>query len=232
VRRLLFALVAMGLLLVVADRVGASVAERAVASDLQASGLGGDPVVDIHGVPFLTQALRGRYEQIVVTARDVPAGEVRFAEFEATLIGAQVSVSQALRAGAGAVPVDALRARALVPYDELGRRSEATDVRVEPAAEPDRVRVTGSVEVLSRTLSVATVSRVELDRGEVLVTAESVDVGNDAVSGALSRALEGKLDLRLPIEDLPYGLVPSGLEVTPRGIRVDAFATQTVITPR
>lgn len=231
-RRLLFALVALGLLLVVADRVGASVAERAVSRDLEASGLGGDPVVDIRGVPFLTQALRGRYEEIVVSARDVPAGELRFAEFEATLIGAQVPVSQAVRGGAGSVPVDALRARALVPYDELGRRSRATDVQVEPAAEPDRVRVTGSVEVLGRTLSAATVSRVELDRGEVLVTAESVDVGNDAVSGALTRALEGKLDLRLPIEELPYRLVPSGLEVTPRGISVDAFATQTVITGR
>ena len=229
-RKLLVALLVLALLLVVGDRVGATMAERAVARELAGSGLGGEPAVDIRGTPFLTQALAGRYDEVVVMAQDVPAGELRFSEFEATLRGLQVPLSQALSGDVASVPVDVLEARALVPYDELAQRSGAADVTVEPVG--DRVRVTGRVEVLGRTLMAATLSRVELDGSDVVVTAESFDVGNQTLSAVLTRALTGKLDLRLPIEGLPYGLEPIALEVTPGGILVDASAADTVLTAR
>lgn len=228
-RRLLVALVVLGLLLVVGDRVALSLAERAVARELAGSGLPGS-VADIRGTPFITQAVAGRYDDVFVQARDVPAGEVRFAEFEATLTGVQVPLSQALSGDVSAVPVESLRGRALIPYDELAQRVGATDVRVEPAGE--RVRVTGSVEVLGRMLSVAAVSRVRLEGSDVFVTAEELDVGNATLSGLITRALDGKLDVRLPITGLPYGLMPTGLELTDRGVVVDASATDTVLTAR
>lgn len=227
-KKLLVGLVVLALLLVVADRVGLALAERAVAQELAGSGLGGDPEADIRGTPFLTQAVAGRYDEVVVEARDVPAGELRFSEFEATLSGVQVPLLQALSGGVEEVPVESLSARALVPYDELAQRAAAADVRVEP--DGDRVRVTGTVEVLGRTLSAATVSTVELDGGDVVVTAEEFDVGSQTISSVLTRALAGKLDLRLPIEELPYGLQPTGVDVTPRGVVVDASATDTVVT--
>lgn len=226
-KRVLVALVVLALLLLVGDRVAATVAERAVARELAGSGLGGAPVVDIRGTPFLTQAVAGRYDEVVVRAQGVPAGELRFAQFEATLAGLELPLSQALSGQVSAVPVDSIRARALVPYDELAQRSAAAEARVEPVG--DRVRVTGTVEVLGRTLSAATVSRVELVGSDVVVTAEEFDVGNETLSGVLTRALAGTLDLRLPIAGLPYGLEPTAVDVTPRGVRVDASATDTVI---
>ena len=229
-RKLLAVLVVLAVLLVVADRAGAAYAEGVVAREVAASGLGGTPAVEIRGVPFLTQAVAGRYEEVVVQARDVPAGDLRFAEFEATLTGLRVPLSQALSGEVDAVPVDGLRARALVPYDELARRSRAADVSVEPVG--DRVRVTGRVEVLGRTLSAATTSRVELEGDDVKVTAESFDVGSETVNGVLTRALTGKLDFRVPLEALPYGLMPRSVDVTPGGILVEAFAADTVLTAR
>jgi hypothetical protein len=228
VRKLLLAVLVVAVLLVVGDRVGASLAEQAVARELAGSGLGGELLVDIRGTPFLTQAVAGRYDQVVVQAEDVPAGELRFSQFEATLRGLQVPLSQALSGDVAEVPVESLRARALVPYDELARRPRAADVTVEPVGE--RVRVTGRVEVLGRTLSATTLSRVELDGDDVVVTAESFDVGNETISAVLTKALTGKLDVRLPIQDLPYGLDPTAVDVTPVGVLVDAFATDTVLT--
>ncbi len=153
-RKLLLAVLVLAVLLAVGDRVGESMAERAVARELAGSGLGGSPMVDIRGTPFLTQAVAGRYDEVVVQAQDVPARELRFSQFEATLRGLQVPLSQALSGDVAEVPVESLGARALVPYDALARRSAAADVTVVPVG--DRVRVTGSVEVLGRTLSAAT----------------------------------------------------------------------------
>ena len=227
-KRLLGAVVVALLLLVAADRIGATLAERAVSRDVAASGIGGEPAVDIRGVPFLTQALRGRYDEVVVSAKDVPAGEVRFAEFEATLMGLSVPLSQVLSGDVSSAPVELLKARAVVPYDELARRSEAADVRVEPVG--DRVRVTGRVEVLGRTLSAATDSTVELEGSDVVVTAETFDLGNETVNKVITRALEGRFDVRVPLTNLPYGLAPTAVDVTSEGIAVKASARNTVIS--
>ena len=226
-RRLLVGVAVLALLLLAGDRVDLVLAERAVARELAASGLTGDPTVDIRGFPFLTQAVDGRYDEVVVTAQDVPAGEVRFSEFEATLSGLEVPLSQALSGDVGDVPVETLDARVVVPYAALARRSDLGDVRVEPAG--DRVRVTGTAQVLGRSLSASAVSRVDLDGSDLVVTAETLDVGDDGISSLLTRALAGRLDLRLPVRGLPYGLEPRALEIADRGVVVDASARDTVL---
>ncbi len=222
-------LIALGALLVVADLAASGAVERGIAARVQQSGgLPARPEVEVRGRPFLVQALRGRYDEIVVRAQDVPTGQLRLAEFEATLAGAQVPLSGALSGDVSAVPVEALRARVLVAYAELGRRLGAAEVDVQPAG--DLLRLTGRVEVLGQSLSVAAESTVALSEGAIVVTAQSFDVGSEAVNDLLTQTLRGQFDLRIPVEGLPYGLVPSGLEVTERGLVLDAFASDTVIT--
>lgn len=224
---LLLTLLLLGVALVAADRVGVVLAERAVAERLAETGLPGASV-EIRGVPFLTQAVRGSYDEIAVSARDVPAGEVRLASLEATLVGLRAPLREVLGGELTAVPVDALRATAVLPYAELGRRTPAAEVTVAPAGE--RLRITGRVEVLGQTLSAATESSVALAGDEIVVTAESFDVGSGVVNTLLTRALQGVFDLRLSLAALPYDLVPSGLAVTERGIVLSAFASDTVLT--
>ena len=66
-RRLLIVLVVLAALLVVADRVGVVVAENRLAGQIQQQlVLDSKPDVSIHGIPFLTQAIRGRYKDIRV----------------------------------------------------------------------------------------------------------------------------------------------------------------------
>jgi hypothetical protein len=227
VKRLLALVVLLGLLLVV-DRAGASFAARAVAQQAQVeAGLAAPPEVSIGGFPFLTQALAGRYDEVRVRAADVPAGEVRLDGFDATLTGVEVPLRAALSGDVTAVPVEAVRAQALVAYAELTRRSGDRQLSVAQAG--DRVRVTGEVDVLGRTLSAAAVSRVEVDGGDLVVTAEAFEVGNEAVDALLSRALRGRLDLRVPIAGLPYGLEVTGIEVRATGVTVLASAGRTVL---
>ena len=75
VRWLIISAVGLIVLLVVGDRVGAAIAERIAADALQSSQhLDSRPEVDIGGFPFLTQLISGSYDEITVTAENVPLG--------------------------------------------------------------------------------------------------------------------------------------------------------------
>lgn len=228
-KRLLVTLVVLAGLLAVADRVAATVASNAVADQVRVSAELASADVSIGGFPFLTQALGGRYDSVSVVARGVAAGEVTVDRLEATLTGVSVPLSDVLSGSVDEVPVASVRATALVAYDELARRSGDRQLTV--AAAGDRLRVTGSVSVLGQTMTASALSTVRVDGGAIVVTAASYSVGAAGASEAISRALGGRFDLRIPVTGLPYGLQVSGVSVTPTGVEVDATAGATVLVP-
>lgn len=220
-------LVLLALLLAV-DRAGAEIAGRAVAAQARvAAGLAAEPEVTVGGFPFLTQALGGRYERVEVRAEGVATSDLTLRRLDATLTGVRVPLSAAVSGSVDSVPVERVTARALVGFDELSRRSGSRRLVVSAAGK--QVRVTGRVDVLGRTVSAAAVSRVEVVDGALVVTAQSIEVGNAAADDVLTRALRGRLDLRIPVTDLPYGLQVSGVEATAQGVVVLASARATVL---
>jgi len=228
VRRLLVACVVLAGLLLVADRGLAAVAQRTVASEVQAAaGLPAEPDVDLGGFPFLPQALAGRYDRVEVGARAVPAGELVLDRLDAVLLGAQVPLGEAVSGSITRVPVEQVTARALVGYDQL--EQQAADRGLTFAPDAGRLRVTGTVEVFRQELAAVAVSRLEVVDGALLVIADSFEVGSDLADSLLSGALEGRFDLRVPVQDLPYGLSITDVEVTADGVVVLAEASNTVL---
>jgi len=228
VRRLLSVLLVLLVLTAVADRVGALLAGRVVAGQLQsAAGLPEQPDVDVRGVPFLTQALAGRYERVEVRATGVPAGELTVTELTATLTGAQVPLEDVLSGAVEEVPVEVIEAQVLLSYDVLSRRSGDRQLTVRP--DGDRVRVQGSVRVLGQTLAATAVSTVTVEGGALVVSAQEFEVGNEAADAALTRALRGRLDLRIPVSDLPYGLRLQSIAVQSDGVALSALARDVVL---
>jgi hypothetical protein len=74
---LLVVLLVLGAGLVAGDLVASGVAERSIAQRVQQSGgLPERPEVEVRGRPFLLQALRGRYDDVVVRSAEVPAGQL------------------------------------------------------------------------------------------------------------------------------------------------------------
>lgn len=222
-------LVVLAGLLAVADRVAAAVAANAVADQVVAAADLVSADVSIDGFPFLTQALGGRYDSVSVVARGVVAGDLTVDRLDATLTGVSVPLSDVLSGAVGQVPVASVQATALVGYDELARRSG--DRRLTIAPEGDRLRVSGTVSVLGQTVSASALSSVRVDGGAVVVTAQSYSVGDAAASAAVTDALGGRFDLRIPVTDLPYGLQVSGVRVSPAGVEVSAAAAGTVLVP-
>ena len=217
-----------------ADRGAAALADRALTRELQReAGLAAPPDVDIRGVPFLTQALRGRYERVDVTARDVPAGEVQGTEVRlqtltATLRGARVPLSAVLSGTVAAVPVDRVDAEAEVPYDVFARSSGGRRLTV--SQDGDRLRVRGQVRVLGRRLSGEAISRLSLDDDVLLVTPEAFDVGGELADRLVTRALGDRFDLRVDLGDLPYGLRVDDVRVQADGVVVSAVAVGPVLS--
>lgn len=229
-RRFLIFLIFLLLLLVVGDRVAAGFAARAVASELRsAAELPKPPGVDISGVPFLTQAAAGRYQRMDVRAERVPAGGLTFSELTATLTGVRVPLSDVLAGDVGEVPVEAIDARVLLAYDALSRRSG--DRRLTVTSVGDRLRVTGSVRVAGRDVEATATSALSLEGEDLVVTAEGFEVGNAAADALLTRALRGRLDLRIAVGELPYGLMLRSVEVEPSGVALRASARDVVLMP-
>ncbi|MCU1674024.1 MAG: uncharacterized protein JWN77_2137 [Frankiales bacterium] len=211
-------------LLVGADRVAAVVAGRVVAGQLQSAGeLSVKPSVSFGGFPFLTQAVRGRYSAVEVSASDVAAGGERLSQFDADLAGLRLPLSAALSGNVARVPVDGVDARVVLSYADLQRRLR--DRRLALAAGPSGLlRVTGTVRVLGRDVSAAALSSVRLSGTSVVVTAQRFE------GGGISVPLGNRLDFTVRIGKLPYGLALSGVRVTPGGIEATARGRNTVLT--
>ena len=229
-RKLVITLLVVVGLLVALDRVGLLVAERAVATEARTSGgLAVDPAVKIKGFPFLTQALRGSYDEVEVSAHGIMRGGVTLRSFTADLRDVQVPFADAVKRQLAQVPVSRLTATAVIAYADISfARGVDRKLVVAPSGD-GLVRVTGSVSVLGETLSATALSSVRLDGRTVVVTAKRFEVGGKAADAALASALAGRLDLRVPVGALPYGLVLTGLTITKDGIVLTAEAGPTIL---
>ena len=216
----------LALLLVVGDRVGEGVAEDALADQLTEE-LGSRPTVEIGGFPFLTQAVRGRYDEIRAEAPRVQQGAIALADVRSVLRGVQVPLSDAVGGRVDEVPVEELTATGLVSYDDLEAASGADDVQLEP--DPAGVRVTGRLRVLGQDLPASAVSQLTLDGDVLVVTASSVEVGGQGAPEQVSAALRGRLDLRIPVPELTYGIELWQVQAGPDGVTVQGSARDVVL---
>jgi hypothetical protein len=205
--RLVVLLLVLTALLVVADRLAVRAVERDVAARLADAGrLPTAPEVDVRGTPFfLTQAVQGRYDDVVVRAEGVRAGNLRVRHFVAQLRGVELPLRDVVTGEVDAVPVASLTARAVITYADLSEAVVDRGLRVSPAG-GGRARVTGGVRVLGQNLEASAISRATLEGRTIVVTAERFEVGNTVADAVLSRALGNRLDFRLDLGPLPYGL--------------------------
>lgn len=225
---MLTTLVALLVLLVAADRIALFVAERAVAAQLQTSGsLSTRPDVTVRGIPFLTQAFAGKYDDVELSASEVTAGGGRLSRLEATLRGVHVPLSDALSGSVDTVPVDRLRATVLMSYADIDQQLRDRRLSVSPAGED--LRVTGSLTVLGRRLSVSAVSSATVAGSSIVVSAKRFEIGHAAADRAVTAALAGRLDFVVRIGPLPYGLKITGVSVRPDGVVATANAAGTVL---
>ncbi len=122
-RRLLIVIAVLLVALVVADRGLAALAGATLADRVRdAQGLQSRPDVNFEGFPFLTQALGGTYDKIVVRANDVsgPSG-LTLDHLDVTLRRVHVPISQLVGGRVGSVAVDGVEATGRLGLGTLER---------------------------------------------------------------------------------------------------------------
>lgn len=225
-RLLLVAVLLFGLA-VLGDRVAVGVAEGRVADELAAAGgFAVAPEVDIAGFPFLTQAVRGRYDDVRISLSAEQLGRPG-TRADIALHGVRVPLSSVLSGSVGSVPVDRIDGTATVSYkllsDQLGRDTTLT-------REGDGVRITRTVEILGRQLPLVADGRVTLEGSDLVVDVDKASgAGVDVPAWLLERTADA-LDLRYSVADLPFGLQLTGVAPAEGGVEVRVGAMDTVLT--
>jgi hypothetical protein len=229
-RRLLIVLVVLAALLVAADRVGVVVAQNRLASEIeQQLDLDRKPDVSIRGIPFLTQAISGKYKDIRVQLPDVDAGDVQNVAIDARLQGTHVSLSDALGGKVDKIPVDRISGTLLIPYDQLAKASGISGLTI--TRQGDSLRLTGSVQVLGRPIKAEAVGRVEVNDGQIAINAEEAKVAGIPVPQAVLDEAARLLSFRVQPRNLPLNLRITAVRLADSGPLVDAVSDDVVLRP-
>jgi hypothetical protein len=223
-------LVVLALLLglaVVADRVAVGFAEDRVARQLAEKGnLHGTAEVDIAGFPFLTQALRGRYDDVRISLTAAELGQPEGTRAEVDLHGVHAPLSDVLSGSVTSVPVDRIDGTATLSYALLSAQLGGdTTLR----REGDGLRITKTVEAAGLTLPLTAVGTVSLDGDEVVIDVARASGAGVDVPGFLVAQASGLLDLRYKIPPLPFGLRVTSVTAGDEGVDVTVEATGTVL---
>lgn len=229
-------LVFLLVILAVADRFGAAVAERLiadrVAEQVTAQKATSDrPDVTVEGIPFLTQVLRGEYQEIKIDMRNFsgPAGD---ATIRMPLLDVRAQDVRApldtLRSGQGDIVAGTVTGSGTIDYATITQLINRKGVKL--GEKDGKIAVTAPVRVdlLNRDVTVNGTADLEVLAGNKIrlrfdqVTAEGLpDI--PLVQNALNNYAKS-LSLEMNVPALPLDLKVEKVQPTPAGLAFTAGA--------
>jgi hypothetical protein len=209
------------------DRVLAGLAERKAAEYLSEP-FGHPATVRVHGSPFLTQALRGRYSGVEVLG-GLRIGDISGATLVAHLTNAYLPVRELLGGRAHELPCERVQGRLVLPYSELARISRIPGLSL--AFDGERLMATAALPVpgisqLARISGEAVLSLTA--NGAAWLQIRDVSVAGITLSSLVLKQLLPTLSVPIPLPALPYGLHLDELRPTANGLVVDGSADAVV----
>lgn len=227
-RRLVIALVVLVLLLLAADRVGVVVADRAAARQIRTElALAGTPSVRIHGFPFLTQAARGRFDDIQVTVTGYDSGPLRDIDVDARLLGVRARLGDLIGGRVDQMPVRQISGVLSVRYADLARASGIRGLKITPSG--GALRVSGQVQVLGRTVEASAAGRVTVEDNDLVITAEQAEITGLQAPPAVLAAAARLLSFRVSPSSLPLELHITGVQIRADALAVTAEARNVIL---
>ncbi|WP_435974853.1 LmeA family phospholipid-binding protein [Streptomyces sp. Qhu_M48] len=222
-RILLIVAVVLGGVLVGIDRLAVSWAESEAAGRVKLSSAGTDSLdVEIKGFPFLTQVADRRFDEVDVKATGITAtaGDRRIRVGELTVALRDVTVTgdwSGAKAGSAS-------GTALISYADL---TAASDREATVAYGGDgKVKVTGSVRIMGRSLTRTVLSTVTLVNGDTIrVRADKVP--GEGIPG-VEDLVRARTDFERPIGAIA-GMKVERIEPRPDGLAVSVSGKDVVL---
>lgn len=143
-RKLVVAVALLAILLVVLDRVAVVGVQREIARQIEAKyDLAQTPSVQVKGIPFLTQAISGRYEEISIGIGKVEREGVQLERIDATLYGVTAPLSDLIQnAAATEIRADRVTGTVVISRQTLSAHARAASRSKEPATTNSASRAT------------------------------------------------------------------------------------------
>jgi len=234
--RSLVALAVLVALLVGADRVAAHIAENQIASAVQtAADLDQKPKVAVRGFPFVTQAVRGYYARIDVTATDIfgrgdvgGRGSVTTVHFD----GVHIPASKALSGKVHTIAVDHVTGVVDVAFADIANAAHLPGLTVRAVAgHDDEVLVDESTTVAGVAVNASVTAAVSLSGNTITLKALSVQIpGGLTVPASVLSDLRSHAAFSVRVPGLPSGVRMTGIAVTPDGIDASLQADKLTLT--
>ncbi|MFF1511566.1 DUF2993 domain-containing protein [Streptomyces sp. NPDC058326] len=222
-RILLIVAVVLGGVLVGTDRLALAYAESEASSRVKLSAVESDSIeVDIKGFPFLTQVAGKRFDEVDVKATGVSAtaGSRRVRVGELTMALRDVTVTGDW-AGAKA---GSASGTALISYADL---TAASDREATVAyGENGKVKVTGGVTIMGRTLTRTVLSTVTVVNGDT-IRVRADEVPGEGIPG-IEELVRERTDFERPIGAIA-GMKVEKVEPRPEGLAVSVSGTDIVL---
>lgn len=200
--------VVLAVVLVVVDRVAASVAEDKVATTVSESLVeyettAGSTSVRIRGFPFLTQAASGSFDQVDVTLNEVMVRGFALDELTAKLTDVDVPRSALTGGDAGDIVAGRVEAAGRLDPGQLGSALNLPDLDLR--ADGDRLRATGTLTLRGVAIDVDASLRPYVADGRI--AAEIVELSTSAgeLSALARTAVEGYVAAGVAVPELPLG---------------------------
>lgn len=213
---LVVVLVALLVVLVAAvpvlDRYLAALAERK-ASDYLSLPFGRPAAVTVNGRPFITQALRGRYDSVHVAGGGLRIGDIAGVALDAQLRNVYLSLRDLAGRRANELPCEHVEGQLVLPYGEVARVARAaggpTFAGLELRPSKGRVIATAALPIpgISQLARVSGMAVLELGQGNtVWLRVRGVSVAGINLPTLMLQQLLPALDVPLSLPPLPYGL--------------------------
>jgi len=225
-RALLIAILVLLGIAIAADRILVVLTEDLLAAAVQEEGqLPAEPDISIEGFPFLTQAIEGRYDSVRVGVDVAALGLPPGATADIHLLGAQVPLSSVLSRSVSSVPVEKVVGTVTFPFDYIGEQLGGATVTRDGSG----LRVETTVSLLGQDFQVAATAELALVGREVTLTASNVEGFGAELSDEVTAVVLDLLDISLPVPELPFGLVFTGIQVVGDGMQVVAEGSDIVL---
>jgi hypothetical protein len=219
-RKLIGFLLVLLVLVAILDRVAVTGVQREIATQATAKyDLSAPPEVTIEGIPFLTQAIAGRYEEVKVAAGRMTISGVRLASVDFTLQGVTAPLEDlVLRPQQVDMRAERVEGTVVVPVETLNQRAPRG---IKVAVVGDALNVSGEITVLGQKVPVKADLQVKIVEGGLQLVPGKVTLGG----GIPVPDPERFINYRIPIGKLPYNLKLTEVKAVPEGLRISGEAS-------
>ncbi|MER5335059.1 DUF2993 domain-containing protein [Micromonospora sp. NPDC002717] len=227
-------LLVLGGLLVVADRVAAGVAERAIADQVRQEvakqgAQSSAPEVEVGGFPFLTQVLDGRYERISIGLRDVQGSVqgdvVALPKLDVDARNVRASLDT-IRSGQGDVVAETVDGTGTISYDSLAKLLDRPGLTL--GEQGGRLAVTAPVDILGQRLTVTGTADITVGKeGQVALRFNDLNaegLPNVPLARTMLNNYARSISVDVPLPELPFQLAVREVRPLPEGLAVTADA--------